>query len=212
MWNAIHKFVASMLSTTFPNDKAVQGDSYVQDWYKEMQSDTGAQLKTFPTITTVPQLVDAVTMCIHIASPQHTSINYLQNFYQAFVVNKPAALFTPLPTSLAQLKTYKEKDLVLALPINKQRQWLLSTTIPWLLSFRPSQDANLINYAASLYNLMKSKPDEPNTRKIQEYARQLYKDLRELIVTVKRNSDNMSSGTIPYTVLDPNNTAVAIII
>lgn len=212
MWDAIHKFVASMISLDYPNDEAVKGDSFIDAWCKEIQSDTGAQIKTFPTITTVKQLVDAVTMCIHIASPQHTAINYLQNFYQAFVVSKPAALFQPLPTSLDQLKSYKEKDLVLALPINKQRQWLLSTTIPWLLSFRPSQDANLVNYAVSLFNLWKSKPDEPNTMKIQSYATTLYNDLYELVKTVKKNSDSMTAGTIPYTVLNPNNTAVAIII
>lgn len=212
MWNAIHNFVASMISLSYTTDAAVKGDSYIQAWSQEIQSDTGAQIKTFPTISTVAELVDAVTMCIHIASPQHTAINYLQNFYQAFVVNKPAALFEPLPTSLDQLKAYKEKDLVLALPINKQRQWLLSSTIPWLLSFRPSQDANLINYAASLFNLFKSKPDAPNTGKIQQYAKTLYCDLRVLIETVKENSDNMTPGNIPYTVLDPNNTAVAIII
>jgi hypothetical protein len=212
MWNAIHKFVASMISLDYPNDAAVKGDSDIDAWCKEIQSDTGAQIKTFPTITTVAQLVDAVTMCIHIASPQHTAINYLQNFYQAFVVSKPAALFQPLPTSLDQLKGYKEKDLVLALPINKQRQWLLSTTIPWLLSFRPSQDANLVNYAVSLFNLFKSKPDAPNTMEIQSYATTLYKDLYKLVETVKENSDNMTAGTIPYTVLNPNNTAVAIII
>jgi hypothetical protein len=212
MWNAIHKFVASMLSIDFPNDAAVKADGCIKDWCAEIQSDNGAQLKSFPTITTVAQLVDAVTMCIHIASPQHTAINYLQNFYQAFVVNKPAALFTPLPTSVDVLKTYQEKDLVQALPINRQRQWLLSATIPWLLSFRPSQDANLINYAVSLYNLYKSKPNAPNTAKIQQYAKALYDDLRDLIVLVKKNSDGMTSGSIPYTVLDPNNTAVAIII
>ena len=212
MWNAIHKFVASMILLHYPTDDAVKGDGHIQDWCKEIQSETGAQLKSFPTITTVAELVDAVTMCIHIASPQHTAINYLQNFYQAFVINRPAALFTPLPISLDQLKKYTEKDLVLALPINKQRQWLLSSTIPWLLSFRPSQDANLINYAVSLYNLFKSKPDAPDTAKIQEYAKTFYQDLRKLIKLVKANSDNMTPGTVPYTVLDPNNTAVAIII
>lgn len=212
MWNAIHKFVASMVSMDFPNDEAVKADEDIKHWCAEIQSDDGAQLKSFPTISTVAELVDAVTMCIHIASPQHTAINYLQNFYQAFVVSKPPALFKPLPATIDQLKTYKEVDLVAALPINRQRQWLLATTIPWLLSFRPSQDANLINYAVSLYSLMRSKPVTAEFTKIQGYAETLYDDLRELICTVKKNSDGMTSGTVPYTVLDPNNTAVAIII
>ena len=61
-------------------------------------NDGGANLKSFPTLSTVNELVDCVTMCIHIASPQHMAVNYLQNYYQSFVVNKPACMYRPLPT------------------------------------------------------------------------------------------------------------------
>jgi len=59
-------------------------------------------MPTFPTIETKDQLVDAVTMCIHIALPQHAAVNYLQNFYQVFVPAKQPALYTPIPDSLAE--------------------------------------------------------------------------------------------------------------
>ncbi len=80
-------------------------------------------------------------MCIHIASPQHTAVNYLQNFYQAFVPAKPPALYKPLPTSLRELKTMTEPDLIRALPVGRQRDWLLAALVTWLLSLKTAQEA-----------------------------------------------------------------------
>lgn len=49
-------------------------------------------------------------MCIHIASPQHSAINYLQNFDMAFVAAKPPALYTKPPSSLQELLGYNERN------------------------------------------------------------------------------------------------------
>lgn len=94
-------------------------------------------------------------MCIHIASPQHTAVNYLQNFYQSFVIAKPPALHAPLPTTLQSLQAYNEQDFVKALSIGHQRDWLLSAQIPWSLSFRVADENNLVTYAASISNIYK---------------------------------------------------------
>jgi len=212
MWNAIRRFVAKMISIQFKTDAEVANDKFIEAWCRELQSKDGGQITTFPTITTIDSLVDAVTMCIHIASPQHTAVNYLQNYYQAFVINKPPALFTPLPSTLTDLKKYTELDLVKALPIGRQRQWLLASTIPWLLSFRPADENNLINYAASLWNLYKYKTEAEHGPDIKMCAESFYNDLRELVFTFRKNSQGMSDGTIPYVVMDPANTAVAILI
>lgn len=96
-------------------------------------------------------------MCIHIASPQHTAVNYLQNFYMSFVVAKPSAVFKAPPQTVSQLLSYTETNLVDALPIKRQREWLLSAQLPWLLSFRVVEEHNLLNYAASLFRLYREK-------------------------------------------------------
>jgi hypothetical protein len=133
MWFKIHSFVAEMLGIHYGKgsaaDQAVLADESVQNWVKVMRAPAGPQgtggaaLKTFPTISTLPELVDAVTMCIHLASPQHTAVNYLQNYYQSFVINRPPCLYRPLPTSRDELDHYKERDLVEALPMNHPRDW-----------------------------------------------------------------------------------------
>lgn len=63
-------------------------------------------------------------MCILMASPWHTAINYLQNHYQSLGINKPAALCVPALTTLDELLGYTEPDLMKALPVHRPRALL----------------------------------------------------------------------------------------
>ncbi|KAL2175190.1 lipoxygenase [Thermothelomyces heterothallicus CBS 202.75] len=205
----IRAYVKAMLHIRFPSDGDVAADEDIQRWVNETK--TAAHMPTFPEIKTLDALVDAVTMCIFIASPFHTAINYLQNFYQAFVIAKPPALCTAPPTTLEELQEYKEHDLIAALPINRQRQWLLAAQVPWLLSFKVEPDRSLLNYAASQWYVHKYKRGEDDVR-IKKASERLYSDLQRMQKTFFRNSLAMDRGSIPYMVLDPGLTAVSILI
>ncbi|KAK0727514.1 lipoxygenase [Lasiosphaeria miniovina] len=209
LWEVLRAYTKSMLLLSHPTDKSVAGDKYLQDWAKEVQ--TSAFMPSFPDIKTVDQLVDAVTMCIHVASPFHSAVNYLQNFYQVFVAAKPPALCQAPPTSLEQLKAFKESDLVAALPINRQRQWMLAAQLPWLLSFKVDDERSLMNYAVSQWNVYKYKK-APADQKVKEASEALYVGLQGLRKTFFFNSTGMDKGSIPYMVLDPGFTAVSILI
>lgn len=77
MWYKIRQYVEDMLSITYKKggqdpDQAVKDDKSIGYWYQIMKKDPGpvdggAGMKSFPEITTFDGLVDAVTMCIHIA-------------------------------------------------------------------------------------------------------------------------------------------------
>lgn len=209
MWGGIRKFVKSMVDLNYESDPYVSEDGGIRAWCYEVQN--AGQIPTFPTIKTKDQLVDAITMCIHIASPQHTAVNYLQNFYQAFVPAKPPALYTPLPMSLSDFRAFTEPDLIRALPVGHQKDWLLAAHIPWLLSFKTADESSLINYAESLYNLVRKKSGANDT-KTKTIATKFYNDLRDMIIVFKANSDKMTPGTVPYIVMDPGATAVSILI
>lgn len=221
MWAAIRNFVASMIDIDYAPegaDGAAKGarkfvceDDSIAAWCSEVQSPDGGRLSSFPTIRTREQLIDAITMCIHIASPQHTAVNYLQNFYQAFVIAKPPALYTPPPTSIHSLQAYTERDLIKALPIGHQRDWLLAAQVPWLLSFRVANDNNLITYAASIWNVYRKKRGEKEVL-VAKYASEFYSELKRLIGEFDRHSREMDEGSIPYIVMDPGCTAVSILI
>lgn len=219
LWGVIRDFVRSVLEAKYTCDKEIQSDSYLSDWCKEIQ--TNGQIPTFPTVTTRDQLIDAVTMCIHIASPQHTAVNYLQDYYYSFVAARPPALCTPLPQDLKTLQAYTEKDLTAALPIGaegaKWKDWLLAAQLPKLLSFKVESQYNLITYAKSLYNVNKDrtaseKKDFPYSKAFKEAAACFYSRLRELEGIFKTVSDNQTEGTIEYKVLQPELTAVSILI
>ncbi|KAI0837576.1 lipoxygenase [Hypoxylon sp. FL0890] len=213
LWGVIRDFVKAVLGTKYKSDRDVQEDPYISDWCNEIQ--TKGQITTFPTITTVDQLVDAVTMCIHIASPQHTAVNYLQDYYYSFVPAKPPALCTPLPTDLATLQAYTEKELTNALPIGtegpKWKDWLLAAQLPELLSFKVEAKYNLITYAKSLYNVNKDRTN-PNAQAVKGAAERFYSQLKDLSLAFDYVSACQTEGSIPYRVLQPELTAVSILI
>lgn len=220
MWFKLRAYVSNMLTLAYPGPNAnaqVKADQHVQHWSREMRSQTaadgsGAGITTFPELETFEALVDAVTMCIHIASPQHTSVNYLQNFYQAFVINKPPALFRAPPKSRAELARYGEKELVAALPMNHTHDWLMASHIPYLLSAKPGDKESLIIYAASKYHVYKLKTDAKD-KAIADAAALFYKSLADSEQEFRRfGEDTDDHDTIVYDVLSPSWNAVSILI
>ena len=208
MWQVLRTFVSSVLATSFTSDEQVVRDSSIAAWAAEMRSASGASIESFPEIKTVNELVDAVVMCIHIASPQHTAVNYLQEYYQSFVINKPPALCAPAPNTIESLRAYKESDLMRALPVKRPREWLLASHLPHLLSYKVAEDQNLVNYAVSLAKLSAQKGDSA----VASAATTLYTQLVECIEVFKQNSKAMDDNTVPYNVLDPVATAISILI
>jgi len=218
LWGVLRSFVSSVLSTRYKSDADVTNDPYISSWCAEIQN--AGQIPTFPTITTREQLVDAVTMCIHIASPQHTAVNYLQDYYYSFVPSKPPALCTPLPTSLTALQSYTETELTSALPIGtddaKWKDWLLAAQLPELLSYKVDTKYSLITYAKSLYNVNKRRTAFENEtygcEKIRDAAALLYSRLKDLGEVFERVSRNQTEGSVEYKVLQPDFTSVSILI
>ncbi|KAM5343367.1 hypothetical protein ACJ41O_011904 [Fusarium nematophilum] len=218
LWGVIRDFVKSVLETKYKSDEDVQADPYIPSWCEEIQ--TKGQITSFPTIITVEQLIDAVTMCIHTASPQHTAVNYLQDYYYSFVPAKPPALCTPLPKDLATLQAYTEKELTAALPIGtdgpKWKDWLLAAQLPELLSFKVDDRYNLITYAKSLYNVNKSRTITENKefdyQAIKDAAALFYSRLMDLGLAFQFVEACQTEGTIEYPVLQPEVTAISILI
>jgi len=175
----------------------------------------GASIKNFPFIKTRKQLIDAVTMCIHIASPQHTAVNYLQEYYQTFVLNKPPALYTAPVQTLGELNAMNEKKLMDALPIGMPREWLLASHLPHLLNMTVAKEQNLVNYAKSVYESVKSTDghtlDEQNAR-LAQVANNFWTALLGFSKVVEKFSKEMDNGLPPYLVLKPDVTAVSILI
>ncbi|OQE20843.1 hypothetical protein PENFLA_c015G10307 [Penicillium flavigenum] len=129
----------------------------------------------------------------HIAPPQHTAVNYLQVYYQGFVINKPSCVLTQPPTSLESLLAYTEQDLVKALPINHTYQWLLSSHVPYLVKCVETARAIAENSKdTAAYGVPGSFHQEP---KASEAEFQRYAEARD-------------ADDVPYSVLKPRYNAV----
>ncbi|EFX02092.1 arachidonate 15-lipoxygenase precursor [Grosmannia clavigera kw1407] len=202
MWNVLRTYVHDTLALTYKSDAHVKSDNYLSDWGNDIR--TNGKLKGFPEIDTLDRLTDAVTMAIHIAAPFHTAVNYLQNYYQSFVITKPSSLCAAPPKTLAELKEYTEQTLTAALPIGRIRQWLLSVQLPWLLSFKVEDLHSLMKFSSSHVAMSRGERKKINIK--------LHQQLLELDTVFKKNSDEMDEGHIEYTVMNPKNMAVSILI
>ncbi|KUJ07836.1 Lipoxygenase [Mollisia scopiformis] len=208
MWLVLQKFVSSVLAPHYPTDAAVESDPAIRSWCNEMRSPAGAQMLTFPDIKTVEELTSAIVMCIHLASPQHNTINYLQCYYMSFVPAKPPCFSTPLPKSLAELQKFTESDLIAALPVNDERVWLMAEQLPYLLSYGVAEDQTLVEYAKGLQDGAVGSGDEG----MEKAAKGLVDDLVGLGVVFARNSEAMDDRVVEYAVMDPTRLAVSILI
>jgi hypothetical protein len=212
-WDCLRKFVSTALTTHYEgSDSKVAADTELQRFCARMVSTEGANLKSFPaSIKTLEGVIDMVTMCIHIATAQHSAVNYLQEYYQVFVANRPSGIYRPLPKTIEELNQFTERDLVNSLPIKatQDRQtssdYLISAQLPYLLSFPAPTDLTITTYAEN-ESRSKDKNIASAALQFREDLDKLGVDLREISLTL---DDHLR---LRYRVLDPELTATSIII
>lgn len=104
MWQVLRKFVASFLANGgqgFDTDEKVAADAGIKRWCDEMRSDAGGQMKSWPVIETVDQLVDCVTMCIrmyHLGSFA-ADISFTQRHHLGFQQSANMPQISPRPST-----------------------------------------------------------------------------------------------------------------
>jgi hypothetical protein len=206
-WDAIHTFVSDVLHGAYPDgDAGVLADTYIAGFCAEMRSQGGGQLPSFPIVKSLKELADVVTMCIHIASPQHSAINYLQQYYLSFVPNRPASLAAPLPTTLAQLQGYTEDSLIDSLPmsgVEDKTEWLFMAQVPYLLSSEVDPENSVEDYA----NSTKANKNPIIAKAGAQFANNIHA-LKALFDSYNQRFDDKVA---PYHVLDPKLIAQSIL-
>ena len=216
MWKKIRTYVEGMLSLATQGPMLITSRGRTHSGLVERDAvSRRCRFAILPGHQHIQELVDCVTMCIHLASPQHTAVNYLQDYYQDFVINKPPCLFAEPPTSLESLLRYTEDDLVKALPINHTHEWLLASHVPYLLNFKPNQEnETLIAYALSQWDIYHKTPNPSDVeKKTTGVLYKFYQALQgsdEEFDQYARAKDDFND--IPYNVLKTDWNAVSILI
>jgi arachidonate 15-lipoxygenase len=121
IWNAIHEWVSSYLNLFYANDSAVQNDTAIQDWIKDLTDPKGGQIEgigeqTLPgapgKIETLAYLIEAVTLIIFTGSANHAAVNFPQSTLMTYMPNMPLAGYRPAPKTTIGMSEQNYLDLL----------------------------------------------------------------------------------------------------
>ncbi|RDX63857.1 Linoleate 9S-lipoxygenase 5, chloroplastic, partial [Mucuna pruriens] len=101
IWFAIKEWVKDFCSFFYKNSEDIEGDAELQAWWSEIQTQGHGDKQSntwWYQMTTLSNLVEALTTLIWIASAKHASLNYGQYAYNGFPPNRPTLCrkFVPL--------------------------------------------------------------------------------------------------------------------
>lgn len=100
IWEAIHNWAEDYLKLYYADDAAVQQDTALQAWAKELVAYDGGRVidfgETNGQIQTLTYLVDAITLIIFTASAQHAAVNFPQKELMSFAPAMPTAGYAEL--------------------------------------------------------------------------------------------------------------------
>lgn len=107
IWYEVKNFVTRYLKLYYQSPEDLSGDYELQKWAQELAAEDGGRVKGMPSqIDTLEQLIEIVTIVIFTCGPLHSSLNFPQYEYMAFVPNMPYAAYHPVPeTKGIDLKT-----------------------------------------------------------------------------------------------------------
>jgi len=91
IWNAIKLWVQKYVSLYYSDDGAVEQDTELQTWWKEVKEKGHPDLEAaqWPKLQTSEELVETLTTIIWIASALHAAVNFGQYPYGGYMLNRP---------------------------------------------------------------------------------------------------------------------------
>ena len=107
VWHEVKAFVTRYLGLYYQTPEDLSGDYELQKWAQELAAEDGGRVKGMPSrIESLEQLIEIVTIVVFTCGPLHSSLNFPQYEYMAFVPNMPYAAYHPVPeTKGIDLKT-----------------------------------------------------------------------------------------------------------
>ncbi|MCA9638113.1 MAG: hypothetical protein KC420_18925, partial [Myxococcales bacterium] len=100
---ALARYVAAHLERAYPDEAELAADVEIRAWIEELVDPARGTLKGLPTRLERAALAGLLTEIIFLSGPYHSSLNYRQPEYAAYVPNLPMALYGPIPTDRGPL-------------------------------------------------------------------------------------------------------------
>jgi hypothetical protein len=115
-WDVVHRFVYGVLSLYYKDQKDIDNDEELHNFFKELRDSKCAHVRNVPSKFTVERLFETFTMMIYTCSAYHSMLNTAQ-FEYGFPLNMPAGLrYVDAETPLDNIKWTDEKKIMEMFP------------------------------------------------------------------------------------------------
>ncbi|XP_057455132.1 seed linoleate 9S-lipoxygenase-like [Lotus japonicus] len=209
IWDAIKKWVQEYVSLYYPTDDAVQKDTELQTWWKEVVQRGHADLKDkpwWPKMQTLAELIQSCSTIIWTASALHAAVNFGQYPYGGYILNRPT-----LSRRLIPEKGTPEYDEMVK---NPQKAYLRTITPKYQALVDLSVIEILSRHASDeIYLGERENPNWTSDSKALQAFKKFGTKLQEIEAKItERNKDSSLKNRIgpvelPYTLLVPSSEA-----
>lgn len=206
IWFAIKKWVSDYCSIYYKSDGEVQGDTELQQWWKEVVEVGHGDKKNeewWPNMDKICELVESCTTIIWIASALHAAVNFGQYPYAGYLPNRPtiSRRLMPEPGSKEYEELERNPDGVLLKTITSQLQTILGVSLIEILSRHSSDEVYLGQRDTKEWT-----SDGKALEAFREFGERLVEIENKIINMNEDESLKNRNGPVemPYTLLYPN--------
>ncbi|KAL5176234.1 Seed linoleate 9S-lipoxygenase [Glycine soja] len=205
IWDAIKSWVQEYVSLYYPTDLAIQQDTELQAWWKEVVEKGHGDLKDkpwWPKMQTRQELIQSCSTIIWIASALHAAVNFGQYPYGGFILNRPtlSRRWIPEPGTKEYDEMVESPQTAYLRTITPKRQTIIDLTVIEILSRHASDE---------IYLGERDNPNWTSDSKALEAFKKFGSKLAEIEGKITaRNKDSNKKNRygpvqLPYTLLLP---------
>ncbi|KAJ0982691.1 hypothetical protein J5N97_010946 [Dioscorea zingiberensis] len=206
IWFAIKRWVSDYCCIYYENDGAVQGDTELQQWWKEVVEIGHGDKKDeewWPKMEKKCELVETCTTIIWMASALHAAVNFGQYPYAGYLPNRPtiSRRFMPEAGSKEYEELERNPDGVFLKTITSQLQTILGVSLIEILSRHSSDEVYLGQRETAEWT-----SDGKALEAFKEFGERLVEIENRIISMNEDESLKNRKGPVevPYTLLYPN--------
>ncbi|XP_021273650.1 linoleate 9S-lipoxygenase 1-like [Herrania umbratica] len=232
IWDAIETWVRAYCQIFYKSDRSVRNDEEIRDWWEEIRSVGHVdQEKGWYDLTTLDNLVRALTTLIWITSGMHAAVNFGQYAYAGWPPNRPMLLRKFIPKEGTQeyddMLQDPEKFFVKMLPEKFEMEFVIAvmdllsrhTSDEEFLGQRPPDNMwkenkhDYLSRRTSDDSCLDQRPPD-QMRKENEEVNEKFEEFRERLRKIEGNilernkrynlSNRWGYAKIPYKLLYPD--------
>ncbi|KAM9501642.1 polyunsaturated fatty acid lipoxygenase ALOX15B-like [Clarias gariepinus] len=173
LWDAIEKFVSSIVSLYYRSDSEVMQDLELQAWIKDIVKEGFANASNFGLpneLQNKQELITLLGVIIFTSSAQHAAINNAQFDFCSWVFNTPCTMRQPPPTD----KDSVTMELIMS-TLPDINQSCIAVAVTYLLGKFPANPVSLGQYVEQYFT------ESPAQEMIENFKQNL-KDIQEEIL------------------------------